>query len=193
MKKILNILTIILIPLTALGQEEYLSRLSISGGVSELGISPSEEIWVATKAGNVYYTKQIGELWHIGPFGSLDPYNFSSGKTFERLNFFSEDTMMISGFIQEGGKQDFVFWSGNHGKTWEKVKLMNEHRYPVKFKSSEESICAAQIYCKVQEKEKVTPNTLPNIGSENFSFTLHAPIGFYIRFRNGNQDSRCFL
>jgi photosystem II stability/assembly factor-like uncharacterized protein len=123
MKKILNILTIILIPLTALGQEEYLSRLSISGGVSELGISPSEEIWVATKAGNVYYTKQIGELWHIGPFGSLDPYNFSSGKTFERLNFFSEDTMMISGFIQEGGKQDFVFWSGNHGKTWEKVKF----------------------------------------------------------------------
>ncbi|WP_157958511.1 VPS10 domain-containing protein [Flavobacterium tibetense] len=121
MKKILHILTIILIPFTVLGQEEYLSRLSILGGVSELGISPSEEIWVATKAGNVYYTKQIGELWHIGPFGSLDPYNFSSGKTFERLNFFSEDTMMISGFIQEGGKQDFVFWSGNHGKTWEKV------------------------------------------------------------------------
>ncbi|WP_445454994.1 VPS10 domain-containing protein [Flavobacterium sp. HNIBRBA15423] len=121
MKKILHILTIILIPFTVLGQEEYLSRLSISGGVSELGISPSEEIWVATKAGNIYYTKQIGKLWHIGPFGSLDPYNFSSGKTFERLNFFSEDTMMISGFIQESGKQDFVFWSGNHGKTWEKV------------------------------------------------------------------------
>lgn len=110
-----------LLPLTTFGQEEYLSRLSILGGVSELGISPSEEIWVATKAGNVYYTKQIGELWHIGPFGSLDPYNFSSGKTFERVNFFSEDTLMISGFIQEGGKQDFVFWSGNKGKTWDKV------------------------------------------------------------------------
>ncbi|WP_283643240.1 WD40/YVTN/BNR-like repeat-containing protein [Croceibacter atlanticus] len=121
MKKILHILTIILLPLTVFGQKEYLSRLSISGGVSELGISPSEEIWVATKAGNVYFTKQIGELWNMGPYGSLDPYNFSSGKTFERLNFFSEDTLMISGFIQEGGKQDFVFWSGNHGKTWEKV------------------------------------------------------------------------
>jgi hypothetical protein len=121
MKKILHILIIIFIPLTVLGQEEYLSRLSISGGVSELGISPSEEIWVATKTGNVYHTKQIGDLWHVGPFGSLDPYNFSSGNTFERLNFFSEDTLMISGFIQEGGKQDFVFWSGNHGKSWEKV------------------------------------------------------------------------
>ena len=84
MKKILHILIIIFIPLTVLGQEEYLSRLSISGGVSELGISPSEEIWVATKTGNVYHTKQIGDLWHVGPFGSLDPYNFSSGNTFER-------------------------------------------------------------------------------------------------------------
>jgi hypothetical protein len=123
MKKILHILTIILIPLSVFGQDEYLSRLSISGGVSEIGISPSEEIWVATKAGNVYYTKQIGELWNIGSFGSLDPNNYSSGKTFERVNFFSEDTLMISGFIQEGGKQDFVFWSGNHGENWEKVKF----------------------------------------------------------------------
>lgn len=87
MKKTLHILTILLLPLTVFGQSDYWARLSISGGVSELGISPSEEIWVATKAGNVYYTKQIGELWHIGPFGSLDPYNISTGKTFERVNF----------------------------------------------------------------------------------------------------------
>ena len=121
MKKILHILIIFLLPITVVGQSDYLSRLSISGGVSELGISPSEEIWVATKAGNVYYTKKIGELWHIGPFGSLDPYNFNTGKTFERVNFFSEDTLMISGFIQDEGKQDFIFWSGNKGKTWDKV------------------------------------------------------------------------
>lgn len=121
MKKILHILIIILLPFTDIGQEEFLSRLSISGGVSELGISNSEEIWVASKAGNIYYTKQIGDLWHIGPYSSLDPYNSNSGKTFERINFFSEDTLIISGFIQEDGKQDFIFWSGNHGKTWEKV------------------------------------------------------------------------
>lgn len=121
MKKTLHILTFLLLPLTVFGQSDYWARLSISGGVTELGISPSEEIWIATKAGNVYFTKSIGGLWHIGPFGSLDPYNFSTGKTFERVNFFTEDTLMISGFIQEEGKQDFVLWSGNHGKTWEKV------------------------------------------------------------------------
>ncbi|WP_207534886.1 WD40/YVTN/BNR-like repeat-containing protein [Desertivirga arenae] len=121
MKKLFQLLIALLLPLTVLGQKEYLSRLTISGAVSELGISPSEEIWVATRAGNVYYTEELGGLWKIGPFGTLDSYNSDPGQSFERLNFFSEDTLMISGFIQEGGKQDFVIWSGNHGKTWEKV------------------------------------------------------------------------
>ena len=112
---------IILLPFAVIGQEEFLSRLSISGEVSELGISNSEEIWVASKAGNIYYTKQIGDLWHIGPYGSLDPYNSSSGKTFERINFFSEDTLMISGFIQEDGKQDFVFGQAITEKLGKKV------------------------------------------------------------------------
>lgn len=115
------VLLILLLPLGGFCQSDHWARLSISGGVSQLGISPSEEIWVATKAGNVYYTKGIGELWHIGPFGSLDPYNFSTGNTFERINFFNEDTLMISGFIQDGNRQDFVYWSGNHGKSWKKV------------------------------------------------------------------------
>lgn len=121
MTKIRHILIWILLPLTAFGQSDFWARLSISGAVSELGISPSEEIWIATKAGNAYFTKQIGELWHIEPYGSLEPYKFSSGNTFERINFFSEDTLIISGFIREDGKQDFVFWSENHGKAWEKV------------------------------------------------------------------------
>ncbi len=121
MKKLLTILPFVLLATNAMGQNDYWARLSFSGAVSELGISPSEEIWVATRSGGVYYTKQIGELWHLGPFGSLDPWNHSSGKTFERINFFDENTMMISGFIHENKKQDIVFWSGNHGTTWEKV------------------------------------------------------------------------
>ncbi|PKP19257.1 MAG: hypothetical protein CVU05_11820 [Bacteroidetes bacterium HGW-Bacteroidetes-21] len=121
MKRIIHILIFLIFPIIVKSQNEYLERLSLLGAVPELGISPSEEIWVATNAGNVYYTKQIGELWHLGPFGSLDPFNYSSGKTFERINFFSENNMMISGFIQEGGKEDFVYRSDNHGLTWDKV------------------------------------------------------------------------
>ncbi|MGC3945500.1 MAG: YCF48-related protein [Chryseolinea sp.] len=120
MKHVL-LLALLCLRLSGFCQDQFSARLSISGGVSELGISPSEEIWVATKAGNVYYTKQVGELWHLGPFGSMDDFSMSVGNTFERINFFSQDTLMISGFIQEDERQDFVLWSGNHGKTWEKV------------------------------------------------------------------------
>ncbi len=121
MRKILPIL--VLLPLTLFGQLDHWARLSIVGNLSEIGISPSEEIWVATAAGNVYYTKQIGDLWHVGPFGSLDPYAVSIGDNFERVNFFDDDTLMISGFIQAEGEQDFVYWSGDKGKIWEKVSF----------------------------------------------------------------------
>ena len=123
MKRTFHLLIFLIFPFAVFGQSEFSARLSISGGVSELGISPSEEIWVATKAGNVYFTKQIGDLWHLGPFGTLDGNNSDIGNTFERINFFSEDTLMISGFIQDEKvtKEDFVYWSGDHGKSWQQV------------------------------------------------------------------------
>jgi hypothetical protein len=71
MKKTLYLL-IILLPFTIFGQSKYWARLSIYGSFSNIGISPSEEIWIATRAGNVYYTKQIGELWHNGGLGSIN-------------------------------------------------------------------------------------------------------------------------
>jgi hypothetical protein len=120
-KMIISLLIILFTSLSVFCQNENYPRLRILGSVSELGISPSEEIWIATKAGNVYYTKHIGELWKLGSMGTYDILNLKTGDTFERINFFSEDTMMISGFIQDNGKQDFVYWSANHGKTWEKV------------------------------------------------------------------------
>ncbi len=121
MKRILQLLMILFFPLAVFSQDKYLARLPVSGAVSTLGISSTEELWIATKAGNTYHTRQVGELWNIGPFGSADPNNYTSGNTFERVNFFSDDTLMISGFIQDAGKENFVYWSGNHGKNWTKV------------------------------------------------------------------------
>jgi len=104
-----------------MAQDKYLARLPVSGYVTELGLSPSGEIWMASKAGNVYYTEEFGDLWHIGPFGSLDPMVFRSGETYERVNFLSENVLIISGFIQENGKQNFIYRSEDGGKSWDKV------------------------------------------------------------------------
>ena len=121
MKRIFYLIIFLFLPFVIFGQDNFSARLSISGAVSELGITPSEEVWVATKAGNIYYTKQVGKLWHNGHFGSLDSDNSNIGREFERINFFSEDTVMISGFIQDNGNANFVYWSNDHCKTWQKV------------------------------------------------------------------------
>ncbi|MEJ8802165.1 YCF48-related protein [Pontibacter sp. H249] len=124
--RILHLVLLLWMPLTGYSQGEFLARLPVSGAVSELGISPSEEIWVGTRAGNVYYTKQIGGLWHFGPFTSKDEYSLSITGSFDRVSFFSKDTMMISGFIHgENGNQDFIYHSVDHGKTWNKVRFGN--------------------------------------------------------------------
>ncbi len=121
MKTLLYLLIGVFLPLKISAQNDFWARLSISGSVNQLGISPTEKIWIATNAGNIYHTKEVDSLWHLGAYGSFDPYSYNSGNTFERINFFSEDVLMISGFIQENGKQDFVYRSENQGKSWEKV------------------------------------------------------------------------
>lgn len=124
MTKTFSLLLLTLFSFSALAQDKFVARLEISGNVSELGISPSEEVWVATAAGNVYYTKKIGDLWHLGSLGTYNRYDgTTSGRHFERVNFLSEDTLMVSGFIQADHLQNFVFLSKNHGKVWEKVSF----------------------------------------------------------------------
>lgn len=123
MRKLL-LLLIFTLPLTIFSQDNYLANLPVSGGISEIGVSPSEKIWLATKAGNTYYTDKIGELWSFGPFGTKDPLSMDFGGTFERVNFFSEKIMMISGYIHgENSNTDFVYRSEDGGLNWNKVKF----------------------------------------------------------------------
>lgn len=93
------------------------------GSVKEFNITPSEEIWVATSETNTFCTKQFGQLWSIDPFKSFKSLNPDPGHRFDRINFFSEDIIMLSGFFHEDDEEDFIFWSGNHGKSWEKIKF----------------------------------------------------------------------
>lgn len=113
----------LLCALPALAQSDYLARLPVAGSVSELAVSPAEEVWIATRVGSVYSTRRVGDLWQTGPFQTGSPDPLPSGVTFERASFFSENVVMLSGFIQENGKQDFVYWSPDHGRSWQKVRF----------------------------------------------------------------------
>ncbi|TCI93624.1 WD40/YVTN/BNR-like repeat-containing protein [Tenacibaculum sp. M341] len=122
MRKLLFI--IFILPLSIFSQDSYLANLPISGAISEIGVSPSEKIWLATKAGNTYYTDKIGELWSFGPFGTKDPLSMGGRGTFERVNFFTEKIIMISGYIHgENSNTDFVYRSEDGGLNWDKIKF----------------------------------------------------------------------
>ncbi|WP_129715231.1 hypothetical protein [Pedobacter sp. SYP-B3415] len=101
-----------------LGQDPYLGRLSISGLVGEPGVSPRGDIWLATATGKVYYRSEGDQLWRENPISSGD---FEASRHYERISFFADSTMMLSGFLQADGKTDFIFRTKDYGKTWEKV------------------------------------------------------------------------
>lgn len=102
----------------AFSQDSYLARLSISGAIGELGISPKGEVWVATASGKVYYRSQADQLWRENNISANDDLIFNH---FDRVNFFPDSTIVLSGFLQQNGKQDFVFRSDDYGKSWTKV------------------------------------------------------------------------
>lgn len=123
MKHKLLLLVTLLLSTVAYSQNKYWAKLPVYGGVQSISVSPKEHVWIATRAGNTYYTTGIQELWHVGPFGSQDEYAVNEG-TFERVSFFSEDTLMISGYIQgEASNTDFIYWSGDGGANWKQVKF----------------------------------------------------------------------
>lgn len=105
----------------AFSQDPYLARLSIYGGVGEMGISSGGEVWVATAAGKVYFRSKTDQLWRENNISAMD--DEISSNHYERISLFSDSTMILSGFLQKDGKQDFVFRTEDQGKTWNKVRF----------------------------------------------------------------------
>jgi hypothetical protein len=122
MRFILSVFTIVLLFVVkpAFSQDPYLARLSVYGNIGELGISPNGEVWVATARGEVYYRSRTDNLWRENIIKVSDN---NVSKNFERINFFSDSVMVLSGFLQENGKEDFVFRTEDYGNSWTKVRF----------------------------------------------------------------------
>jgi hypothetical protein len=110
-----------IIPIFGIAQNRFAAKLPIRGGTEGFAISGNEKIWIATKTGNTYFTEKLGKLWHFGNFGSKNKMDIISGQTFDRINYINDSILIISGFIQENGKQNFIYRSTNDGANWNKV------------------------------------------------------------------------
>lgn len=121
MKRILPIMSFLLLVVCSFSQNEYSERIAQLYGVEDIGISPAGEIWIATDDERVYYTRQFGEIWHFLSPKVFEPLPLGFNGRFQRVNFFSEDTLMISGQIHNKEAKDVILWSGDHGNTWERI------------------------------------------------------------------------
>jgi hypothetical protein len=120
MKIIISVLSFLLFTLNSCAQKDHRALLEIRGGAEEFCISKDSTIWIATKTGDTYYTEEFNKPWKYGSFKSSDDV-LSIGQTFERASFFNKDTGYISGFIQKGGKEDFIYWTNDGGKSWDEI------------------------------------------------------------------------
>ncbi|MHA3787777.1 WD40/YVTN/BNR-like repeat-containing protein [Flavobacterium hauense] len=101
-------------------QDEYLDVVPYSYSFNEIGISPSEQIWIANSSGNTYHTNKFDSKWQHGPFGTtLDEIK----GTAERVTFFSDNVMIISGLLNEYPSGDgWIYRSEDGGQTWNTIK-----------------------------------------------------------------------
>lgn len=124
MKKTILSLIILITTITISAQSPYSARMIFYG--ANLSVSPSGETWVTTQSGYLLHAETIDDLWDFEHFTNKTNYPFDGNGTFERITPFNNDTLMISGFIQgENSETDFVWWTGNRGKSWEKIQFGN--------------------------------------------------------------------
>ena len=74
MKKIIFIITTLLIGINALSQSLFSSRLPFHGGT--LAVSSTENMWVADRSGYLWYVESIDSLWTLAPLGDKANYPY---------------------------------------------------------------------------------------------------------------------
>lgn len=103
------------------GQQATKAPLRFQSYAFNLNVNASEQLVITTRAGEVAIADQPDGYWSsINPAYSANNY---SGHTFDQANFFNNDTGIVSGFIQLGGKTNSIYHTADRGKTWKVVDM----------------------------------------------------------------------
>lgn len=132
-KAILILLTFnTMLPVIAEEKDER-ALLEIFWRPTEISVSPSEEIWITTYEGDMYYTESIYSDWHYNE----EIYENSRGEykrgrpNFRRVSFFNSDTAILTGNIESNiynkFDRDGYYLTENGGVDWELMSFGVEH------------------------------------------------------------------
>ncbi|HEY3175423.1 MAG TPA: hypothetical protein VGK94_06620 [Candidatus Polarisedimenticolia bacterium] len=99
------------------------SELDIFGGVDELSMTPSGQLWLSTRAGHVYFASDLAGDWRESSL-NLDAGELLSVRhSIDRISFFTDKVGFASGWIsaEEYGPQDKVYRTSDGGASWQLV------------------------------------------------------------------------
>lgn len=105
-------------PLSIFCQNEYMGRLESYDAT--LAITPTEEIWVL-KDGKYNFAKHFGESYQLSTFVLDNPNESTFLNNIVNIYFFNEDTLIATEGISKVSSQNFIYWSGDHGNTWQRI------------------------------------------------------------------------
>jgi photosystem II stability/assembly factor-like uncharacterized protein len=99
-------------------------ELQIDGRITELSLSPTGRIWLATATGRTYLADQIGADWQQGTLLLGSPKRWS-GISIGRISFFDANTAIATGHIgsTQHGPKDTLYRTTDAGLTWQPVSF----------------------------------------------------------------------
>lgn len=96
--------------------------LDIKGKIIGLDVAPNGRVWLATDAGNLYFSDDISKEWYYGFAPVTDTGIIRERGSFIDVSFFNKDIGIITGFIRSSKKSqvnDGYLLTRDGGKNWE--------------------------------------------------------------------------
>jgi len=124
-----HLLLLLLFPLVLFGQKD--TNYRVKGEISELSLSPNNEVWLVSNGGYIYTSKNVSNDLKVILEIPTTKNTFTGESTIEmeRVSFFNNEKLFLSGYLgedlngKERNKANMIYLSNNHGKSWELVQF----------------------------------------------------------------------
>lgn len=120
-KTILIILSLLSVFVAEAQQRDRRADLNIRG-YTNLCVSATGQLWMSTSTGMAYTADDIHSTWRM-VIGDTSADYYISGRSFECMAAWGNQTAVAAGFLQGRPSQDFVFRTTDGGKHWDTVVI----------------------------------------------------------------------
>jgi len=102
--------------------QDLRGEIELAGGRG-LALSPTGDLWLGSRGGRVYVSRDWNQTWSVVDVGARVPDGLGSdGDAIEQLRFFDAEHALLAGYIG-GDEKDEILRTADGGRTWTRAKL----------------------------------------------------------------------